>query len=123
MIRGMVDGRRQAWVPVEPIKSDGGVQSVNAVIDTGFNGYLTLPLEVIESLGFLRDDLISVRLAGGVTARRRTWNGQVLWHGRIRSIQVIESPGVPLLGMFLLADSEITIRVRVGGAVVIEEIG
>ena len=123
MIRGVVDGRRQAWVPVEALTSDGRVQSVAAVIDTGFNGYLTLPAELIEQLGLLRDDIISVQLAGGVTARRRTWNGQVLWHERLRSIQVIESPGVPLLGMFLLAGSEVTIRIRVGGAVVIEEIG
>ena len=54
MIRGVVDGRRQAWVSVEALKGDGGVQSVAAVIDTGFNEYLTLPIELIEQLGLCR---------------------------------------------------------------------
>ena len=122
MIRGVVDGVRQAWVYVELRNDDGAFQSVAAVIDTGFNGHLTLPIELIEQLGLSEDDIISLRLAGGVQRLGRTWNGVVLWHDRHQAIQVIESPGIPLLGMRLLADSDLTIRIRQGGNVLIEEI-
>ena len=122
MIREVVDGRRQAWAPVELSKGDGTLQTIYAVIDTGFNGHLTLPLVLIEQLGLPQDDVISLRLAGGFQRQGRTWNGVVLWHDRPQDIQVIESPGGPLLGTRLLAGSQLTAQFRNGGKVLLEEL-
>ena len=58
MIRGVVDGRRQAWVSVNLREDKGTLKSVAAVVDTGFSGHLTLPLEIIEQLGLSQDDII-----------------------------------------------------------------
>ena len=125
--RGVVDGRRQAWVSVNLREDKGTFKSVAAVVDTGFSGHLTLPLEIIEQKGCPPAWLVSgrhnsVRLAGGVQRSRRTWNGVVIWHDRLKEVQVIESPGVPLVGMLLLSDCQLTVRVRPGGEVLIEEI-
>ena len=51
-----------------------------------------------------------------------TWDGYVLWHGRIRNILIFETEETPLLGMELLEGNQLTIQVRAGGEVMIEEL-
>ena len=43
MITGTVTSDREAVISLEVIGLDDGRQTVAAVIDTGFNGFLTLP--------------------------------------------------------------------------------
>ncbi len=122
MIRGRVDARREARVPLEIRAGDGQFQSIAGVVDTGFNGHLTLPLEVIRRLELEPRVPTNVTLATGVRTRLNTWSGQVRWHDRPRTIRILESPGIPLLGMELLQDSQLIVHVRVGGDVLIEEL-
>jgi len=50
MISGWVNSYREAIVHL-PVRSlDGREQGIEAVIDTGFNGYLTLPPDLISAL-------------------------------------------------------------------------
>lgn len=51
MINGAVDDLGQASVPLEIRFSDGRFYSLEVVVDTGFNGHLTLYPELIEQLG------------------------------------------------------------------------
>ena len=101
--------------------SDGQFQNIETLLDTGFNGELTLPSGVIRQLGLERDVPIDVTLATGIRRRVNSCKGQVLWHEKLRSIQVLVSEGNPLLGMELLEDSQLTVQVRPGGDVLIEE--
>ena len=48
MIRGEVGGNQQALATIEIIDSEGRPRAVEAVLDTGFTGYLTLPAETIQ---------------------------------------------------------------------------
>ena len=48
MIRGEVGGNQQALATIEIIDSEGRPRAVEAVLDTGFTGYLTLPAETIR---------------------------------------------------------------------------
>ena len=122
MIRGRVNAGREAQVLLEVRGSDRQVHSVEAVIDTGFAGHLTLPRDVINLLELEPRGQTNVTLAGGARELWNTWRGQVLWHDRPRTIRILESRGTSLLGMQLLEDSELTIQVRAGGDVVIEEL-
>lgn len=122
MIRGQVNARRQPCIPVEVSDGDGGFQWVEAIVDTGFNGHLTLPLAVILQLGLELDTLSTVTLATGLQEVVNTWNGYIRWHDQPRRITVLETRGSPLLGTRLLEGSELRVQMRVDGEVVIEEL-
>ncbi len=122
MIRGKVDDRGEANVPLEIRGNDGKFYSVDSVIDTGFNGYLTLPSAMIRLLELEFRESTEVTLATGTREMLNTWRGQILWNDHLRTIRVLESRGNPLLGMGLLAGNQLTIQVRVNGEVVIEEL-
>ena len=46
----------------------------------------------------------------------------MLWHDQLRDVQVLEANGVPLLGMELMEDSQLTIQPRINGSVLIERL-
>ena len=121
MISGRVDALRQARVALEIVDNDGQFHSIEAVIDTGFTGYLTLTPELISRIGLQRRPSIEISLAARVSRRLRSYRGEVIWHERPRVVRILEAPGTPLLGMRLLSDSQLTIQVRPGGNVLIEE--
>ena len=123
MIRGRVNLYRQAVVPVAIRDGNGQFQPIEFVLDTGFDGCLTLPYSVIQDLGLEREDQVKVTLAGGEEREWNSWYGRIHWHGRFREILILESGGDYLLGMELLEGSQVNIQVRIDGAVVIEELG
>lgn len=71
MIRGRVNLYRQAVVPVAIRDRNGQFQPIEFVLDTGFDGCLTLPYPVIRELGLESEDQVKVTLAGG---EEREWN-------------------------------------------------
>ena len=122
MIRGRVDTQRQAWVQLEVERSDGRFETIETVVDTGFNGHLSLPPEVIGRLNVKPDGQADVDLATGAQATLSAWLGNVLWHDTIRSVLIFESNGTPLLGMELMEDSQLTMQARINGHVLIERL-
>ena len=121
-IRGTVDAQLEARVSLPVRDGNGQFHSIEAVIDTGYDGHLTLLPETIQLLRLTRSVAISATLATGTQENLNTWRGQILWHNRLRPIRIVESPGDCLLGMGLLAGSQLTIQARVNGAVLIEEL-
>ena len=122
MIRGRVDAQRQARVQLEIESGDGGLEPIDTVVDTGFDGHLTLPSQVIAELGLEPDEPSDVVLATGSRERVNIWRGNVLWHDRTRPVLVLEASGAPLLGMELLEDSQLTLQARINGDVLIERL-
>ena len=50
MIHGIVTDEREALIRGVIVGSRGRRRSIDAVIDTGFDGYLTLPRPIIDRL-------------------------------------------------------------------------
>ena len=107
---------------MELVAENGEIHTVQAVLDTGFDGELSLPESVISELGVpLYDDFVST-MADGRKAKFLGYEGNIVWHGRRRSVLVLQNAGEPLLGMRLLWRNRITIDAYANGSVVIEEL-
>jgi clan AA aspartic protease len=95
-------------------------QDVEAVIDTGFNGSLTLPLALIQALGLPFRRRGRAELADGSEIVFDIFEATVLWHGQSRRITVDEADTQPLIGTTLLYGDELVIHVIDGGSVTIQ---
>jgi clan AA aspartic protease len=117
-----VNAKREATVSLNVFGSvSGNATTVMAVVDTGFDDALTLPIEVIASLGLVTLGSVKIQLADGSAALARLFEAELEWHGQRRTIDVQLAPGSPLLGTKALAGSRLTISVREDGPVLIEE--
>lgn len=120
MITGQVSENREAIVPVTVFGFGGKSVTVNAVIDTGFDDFLSLPLELVATLALVARESVSVMLADGSVVESMYFEAEALWHGKRRPITVQVSPGMPLIGMTLLEDSRLIIEAEPGGKVFIQ---
>jgi hypothetical protein len=94
MLTGTVNAFREAVLRLAVRGPSGNERAAEAVVDTGYDGSLTLPPH----------------------------EGIVLWNGRPRRIAVDVVDTDPLLGMALLYGQELTIQVVEGGAVSVRDL-
>jgi len=120
---GLVTDDLEATVLLNVLPSQGNAESVTAVIDTGFNGYLTLPAETIEALALRFHSFTEAELGDGHTIVLRKFEGEVLWNGLPRAVTILQTQGAPLVGMALLEKHRIRIDVIPNGSVTIDSIG
>ncbi len=122
MITGIVNALHEATIRL-PIKAaNGRGQEIEAVLDTGFSGSLTLPPSLINALGLpFRSRGIAV-LADGNEAQFDIYAVVVVWDGQSRSILVEAADTDPLIGMSLLYGHDIHIQAVDGGRVTIEQL-
>jgi clan AA aspartic protease len=121
MMHGQVNDDCEAVIAIT-IHGPGGVYTVDAVIDTGFNGDLSLPSDLISQLQLPWRDTGWAVLADDSMILVDLFEAMVEWHGAERQIFVDEGCSSPLLGMSLLHGSELHIKVVEGGSVVVEEL-
>ena len=119
MIRGSVNARCEATVRLPLKDAKGEEQPVEGIIDTGFNGSLTLSRETIRQLGLLWRTRGNAVLANGAVDQFDICAAIVIWDGAPRSILVEEVETMPLVGMALLRGHHLSIRVVDGGSVTI----
>jgi clan AA aspartic protease len=120
MILGKLNDDLDAVIPLE-VSGLERVQ-VEAVIDTGFTEFLTLPLAMIQRLGFEFASSETTTLADGSTIEMDDYRGTVIWDGEQREVIVTCSESDPLVGMAMLEGFELRMRVLQGGTVMIEKI-
>lgn len=121
MIRGRVE-RREAWITLEILDHAGTPHSLDDVVDTGYDGMLTLPSRWIA---VIQPEYAGTRrgtLADGSSVALTVYLATIVWHGRERVILVAPTKDVPLAGMALLEGSRVTIDVAQEGPVLIEEL-
>jgi len=94
-------------------------KDVEAVIDTGFNGSLTLPQAFIAALGLPWLCRQQAQLADGSVQVFDVHVATVEWDGQPRTVEVEAADVHPLIGMALLQGSELRIQVETGGSVTI----
>ena len=121
MIVGTVSTNFEAMVSVTVSAPNGRRIVVDGQIDTGFNGHLTLPTELISELGLQVVTQYEVRLGDGTRQRVDAYDALVEVGDDIRRSVFVERAEVkPLIGMSLLQGYDLHIEVFAGGAVTIE---
>lgn len=121
MINGNVRNR-EAIIELEVTDAGQSVQQVEAVIDTGYNGNLTLPYDLVTALKLPFAGHRRGTLADGSVTRLDVYLASVVWHGRQKDVLISQAAGTPLIGMSLLAGSCLKMNVIDGGDVSIEEL-
>jgi clan AA aspartic protease len=120
MMQGVVNWRREATFPLVVGNLDGRRQLINTVIDTGFDGFLSLPSETIASLGLSWTISNPATLGDGSEVLFDFYTGTVIWDGQYRTIDIAESETEPLLGMAMLYGYRLQVDNIEGGIVKIE---
>ena len=98
------------------------VRHVRAVIDTGFNGYLSLMPEIVADLGLVWKQTDITTLADGSETAVEVFEATVTWDDQDRAIFVDEANTIPLVGTGLLAGYALKTEFRPRGKVRIEPI-
>jgi clan AA aspartic protease len=120
MITGTVTSRREARIRVV-LRGPGGVErEVDALIDTGFTGMLTLPPTSIMALGLSWLGSGSAVLADGSEVRYGVYEATTTWDESPCRVTVYAVDSEPLIGMALLYGCELRIQVVEGGSLTIE---
>lgn len=99
------------------IGEQGQKQVINAVIDTGFNGFLTLPSKIISSLVLPWNAFETVTLGDGSETLFDLYVANIVWNGKFRDIYVAQSETEPLVGTALLHGYSLHIDFTSGGVV------
>jgi len=120
MITGKVTANREAIIELEVVNWANQKQRVEAVIDTGFNGYLTLPSNLITRLRLQFVGNRRATLGDGNVVVMDMYLAKILWHRQERELLVLQADGGPLVGMSLLYGSRVVLEVIDNGDVTID---
>ena len=86
-------------------------EKIEAVVDTGFSGYLALPSDLINRLKLRRIDNQAVILGDGTEVVLEKYLLAALWHGEEYNVSTLQTDGGPLVGMSLLYGSQVVLDV------------
>jgi clan AA aspartic protease len=119
MILGGVNANREATIQVVILGPGGEPHKIEAIIDTGFTGFLTVPAALIQKLSLpwlCREPGV---LADGSVENFDVHVATLMWNGERRTIEVDAVESESLLGMGMLDRHSLLIEVEEGGRVAI----
>jgi predicted aspartyl protease len=119
MIYGNINDNWDLVVPMWILDANEHVHRFDVVVDTGFNGELTLPIHHIREFQLAPGLPTDITMANGATETFDVFFGTLLWRGQRRAVQVVETEGTPLIGIGLLWGSLLTAEMTDNGAVTI----
>jgi clan AA aspartic protease len=114
MITGVVTDHREAVIRLRVHGPAGQDQEIEAIIDTGFDGWLSLPSSIVAQLQLDLAPAGSCVFGGRPRERFDIYEATLDWDGEVRRIPVDEAETVPLVGMSLLEGHELCSQARSG---------
>ena len=120
MIEGAVNDAYEAVVALSLQGPAGQAQEIEAVIDTGYSGFLTLPTALVTELGLPFAYIGRALLANDDEVTFDVHDVTVLWDGQPRHIRADATGSTPLVGMLLLDGHNLNIEVERTGRVLIQ---
>lgn len=121
MITGLVNSNREATIQLV-VRGPGGQGSdIEAIIDTGFDGFLTLSPALVTTLGLTRLSRGRATLADGRETLFDIYGSTVIWDGVPLYVEIDAVESSPLVGMSLLYGYHLYVHIENGGRVLIEK--
>jgi clan AA aspartic protease len=121
MMQGYVNQNYEAMLSLVVRNSDK-LKSITAVIDTGFTGFLSLPIAAIRELELSWSYRDRATLGDGSEVLFDIYDGMVIWGGQYREIEINAAETEPLIGMSLLRGYRLQVDTVQGGLVTISEL-
>ena len=117
---GTVNNNCEAIIKVAVGRIGSPKVTVDAIIDTGFTSFLSLPLSMITDLGLPWHYRDVGTLGDGSEVVFEIYKATVIWDGQNQIVDVAASEADPLVGMGLLYGFKLQIEAVEGGLVTIE---
>ena len=120
MIEGVVNAAYEAVVSLSLRGPEGQNRDIEAVVDTGYTGFLTLPMVLVVELGLPFAYVGRAFLANDDEVEFDVHDVTVLWDGQPRQVRAAATGSTPLVGMLMLNNHDLNVEVVDGGRVVIQ---
>ena len=117
MIEGHINEQFEAMITLTVNSPDGTTEEVEAVVDTGFNGFLCLPETVVQRLHLPYLNSTIAFMADDRRRILRIHQAQIHWDGTSRTVEAHASGATALVGMQLMKDHRLEMDIRIGGAI------
>ncbi|MBU2523187.1 MAG: hypothetical protein KKE23_02770 [Nanoarchaeota archaeon] len=96
MLNGQINSEDDAIVEITLILKDD-LSQMDAVVDTGFNGYISIPGKLIDKSDWYRFGEEEYELATGEIVCESIYIGEVIFDGKKRTILIVRSKGTEIL--------------------------
>jgi len=120
---GIVNAEFEPIIPLSVCDSDGKIYTQDAIVDTGFNGWLSLPPDLITQLNLTWKRRGRAILGDGSECIFDVYEAVVVWDGALVTIPVDEADSEPLVGMSLMEGYQLMMQVFEGGQVELRKVG
>lgn len=121
MASGFFDSDFEPTIELEVVGPDGA-RSFTAIIDTGFNGGITLPIDWIEDLGLSQAGDEQMVLADGSLTAAPLFDAYVILNETAYNVVVADASGKPIAGTNLFWGFSLYVEFEANGAVELERL-
>ena len=121
MIQGVVSEEFIPLIRLFIFGTQGQIHEIEAVLDTGYNSYLSLPSDLIEVLGLPHTGETKMKLSDGTVQTVLTYDADVMTDKRLFHVEVDAAEGTPLAGMRLFTNYDLTMRIEPSGSLSLSE--
>jgi clan AA aspartic protease len=121
MMQGYVNQNYEAMLSLV-VRNGDKLKSITAVIDTGFTGFLSLPISIITELELSWSYRERATLGDGSEVLFDIYDAMVIWGGQYREIEINAAETEPLSGMSILRGCRLQVDTVQGGLVTIVEL-
>lgn len=112
MIKGRVTASHEPVIKLALVSTKKRI-TCDAVVDTGFNGYISVPLPLARELDWIHIGYEEYEIARGEIVKQAVYLGNVVFHGKCRDVYAVTSNSKDvLIGTKLLAGCILTINFR-----------
>jgi clan AA aspartic protease len=122
MITGIVNPDFEPIIQLSICGSDGKVYTQDAIVDTGFNGWLSLPPDLISQLNLKWKRRGRAILGDGSECVFNVYEAVLVWDGSFLTIPIDEADSEPLVGMSLMEGYQLMVQVFEGGRVELSKV-